>query len=257
MAEVATIEPTIEDELLTPYPEEPADSDVIEQIDENPRLAELHQKILEFMRSARIEAKTDEEVDLLARKATLEAAHIGEIHPIVDGMVDKKGFERRLNLEIKRAQRLGNALTLVLIDGDHFKDINDSLGHDVGDDVIHIVGMTIVKRTRESDIKAGIGGDEAAIIMPDTTQTQALLSLRKLFPEISEAVSTTIKRSYTNSAGIANFIRGVDDARSLFKRADEALYHAKTSGHDGKVAIEQPNGEFKAFDLEEIDEITS
>ena len=150
------------------------------------------------------------------------------------GLANRRLFRNRLEHVINNLQREGNSLGLILIDLDHFKNINDSLGHDSGDHLL----ITIAKRLRDcvraSDTVARLGGDEFAIILPGIHSSlavsqvaQKILSALKLHTVVKE---TEIR--ITASLGISLAPNDSNNAETLIKNADLALYRAKDLGRD-------------------------
>ncbi|REJ75152.1 MAG: diguanylate cyclase [Acidobacteria bacterium] len=134
-----------------------------------------------------------------------------------------------------------SALALITLDVDHFKRINDRRGHAAGDEVLRSLGRTLRASTRRTDVAARIGGEEFAILLPDTVLRAALDVAEKLRRTVrSQPVTITGEEPVhcTVSLGVAS--RAADDAdpSALLQRADEALYRAKRSGRDRALAEE-------------------
>jgi diguanylate cyclase (GGDEF)-like protein len=143
-------------------------------------------------------------------------------------------WEERLNEEFMRAQRFGEPVTLVMFDIDHFKRINDTYGHPVGDDAIRLVARTVRETAREIDICGRYGGEEFAVILPGTANAGAFHFCERLRTTIE---SSSIKAQgqlvqFTSSFGIAEIDDETGDAKAWLERADQALYRAKTSGRN-------------------------
>jgi len=150
------------------------------------------------------------------------------------GLDNRREFEGGLAREIERARRLGVALTLGLIDIDHFKRINDTWGHDAGDRVLHEVAETMRRCLRRSDLVARIGGEEFALVMLGTEPPGAAIVLERLriaiaaqrVPDPGGTISCTV------SVGMAEWKNADTDWHALYKRADAALYEAKQGGRN-------------------------
>lgn len=156
------------------------------------------------------------------------------------GLHNRGAFDDCLRNEIEAAEVAEWPLALVMVDIDHFKKINDTMGHLFGDKVIKAVARAIVKQTRGQDIAARIGGEEFAVILPDTDE----LGARVVAENIRRAVEKIILRkasdnerlaSVTLSGGVAR-LEDDDTGESLFQRADDALYQAKHGGRN-QVAL--------------------
>src|SRR5690606_5829512 len=136
-----------------------------------------------------------------------------------------------------RARRDGEPLTFAMIDIDHFKKVNDSYGHPMGDRVIKSLALFLKQRLRKSDHIGRYGGEEFAVILPDTdaaTAARVLDEIRQRFSEIHYPAQPQDLRC-TFSCGIAQ-LRATTDASSLSQQADTALYQAKNGGRN-QVAV--------------------
>ncbi|MDF1878822.1 GGDEF domain-containing protein [Sulfurimonas sp. SAG-AH-194-C20] len=145
---------------------------------------------------------------------------------------NRKYYDDILQEHITLAQRYPHEFSLVLLDIDFFKKINDSLGHDVGDQVLREYTKFIGYHLREVDIFCRVGGEEFVLILPHTTKDKAYILTQKLRMLIENHKKIT---PITMSFGVVQYEKG-DDAQIIFKRADKALYRAKDSGRN-KVII--------------------
>ena len=177
----------------------------------------------------------------LRRMSVLEAENITDA---LTGLHNRRDFDRRWSAELALARRYGLPLTLLLVDVDHFKSVNDSYGHTVGDQVLRAVGRLILDCLRISDVPARYGGEEFAIITPHTRPETAVVLAERLRHAVEQGARRALgkaaaERTITVSIGIA----GCDDAargcERLFERADEALYAAKRAGRN-RVVVAAP-----------------
>lgn len=157
---------------------------------------------------------------------------------ITDGLTGlflKRYFQIQLDIEMRRAQRSGRDMTLIMSDIDHFKKVNDTHGHLRGDTVLHVVAGTIRGCVRDVDVVARWGGEEIAVIFPDTGAAQALKIAERIreevgklsFPHESGVFSVTV------SLGILTLRGGTAlDSGEAVRRADAALYRAKERGRN-------------------------
>lgn len=145
------------------------------------------------------------------------------------GIANRRIFDETIAREMARAVRSGEELSLVMMDIDHFKRLNDTYGHQVGDDVLRRVARAIAESTRAYDIAARYGGEEFAIVLPRTPHGDAAMVAERLR---LAAVQSGGDPAVTLSAGVATFPRDAGDAESLLARADEALYASKRDGRD-------------------------
>jgi diguanylate cyclase (GGDEF)-like protein len=152
------------------------------------------------------------------------------------GLINRRYFDRRLAEEISRSKRHNTELSLALFDIDHFKRINDTYGHTIGDKILKELGEIIQKNTRESDISARYGGEEFALILPETTQIEAsdlLERIRQLVEEYTFSKEDT-PLTVTISVGIAQFDPSYS-SKEFIDQSDAALYRAKRTGRNQVV----------------------
>jgi diguanylate cyclase (GGDEF)-like protein len=151
---------------------------------------------------------------------------------------NRRAFDRRLKAEVARASRHGALFSLLLIDIDHFKTINDELGHAAGDLVLSELGQLLKAEIRENDMATRVGGEEFAVILGDTGQADAVSAAERLRQCI--AARNFNGRSISVTIGVAGFMPG-DRASQIFERADRALYQGKNQGRDRVVQASAAN----------------
>lgn len=156
------------------------------------------------------------------------------------GLKTRGYFEQQLDLEIKRAERKQTPIALLMIDIDHFKALNDTYGHHVGDQVLRDVSAVLMKDLREVDTAARYGGEEFVIVLPETNTTGALQVANRIRRSVEQAKffagSPRQVEQLTISIGIAIFDHDAQTKRELIEAADAALYAAKTSGRNQVIA---------------------
>ncbi len=152
------------------------------------------------------------------------------------GLYNRHQLDEALEREIKRASRLGAPLGLILFDLDHFKDVNDTHGHDAGDAVLSAVGLLLCERLRSEDVACRYGGEEFLVLLagcgPEATQRRAE-DLRRAVAELRiPAPDGALIGPVTLSAGFACWPRHAEGALGLVRAADQALLRAKGAGRD-------------------------
>ena len=157
-------------------------------------------------------------------------------HDGLTGMFNRRRFEQELQRELARAARYSNTGAVLAIDLDHFKYVNDTLGHSVGDDLIRRVASIFKEKVRATDIIARLGGDEFAVILPEADQREARLVADNLLAAVrSEArlePAGGAPRRVTASIGVALFGDAQLTAEEILVEADIAMYDAKEAGRD-------------------------
>lgn len=153
------------------------------------------------------------------------------------GLLNHTSIKRQLDIEIKRAQRTGNPLSFALLDLDHFKRVNDTYGHPVGDEVIRSLARLLNQRLREADISGRYGGEEFALVLPDTGLQQAGQLLDELRLAFGRVLHNQLGESFrsTLSCGVASFPDVAPE--HIVAYADKALYEAKRRGRDRVTLI--------------------
>jgi diguanylate cyclase (GGDEF)-like protein len=146
------------------------------------------------------------------------------------GLRNRGAFEERLEEEVERARRHGRPLSLLLLDIDRFKEYNDTFGHLAGDAVLRSVGSILARKVRATDFAARYGGEELAVILPDTDSNGALELAERLRKAVESAPWTD--RSITVSVGVASLGDRVESAKDLLDAADRALYRSKERGRN-------------------------
>lgn len=151
-------------------------------------------------------------------------------------------FQTRLNDEVEKAKKQNYPLSLLLMDLDHFKKVNDTYGHQVGDHVIKSFANYIRSKVREGDIVARYGGEEFAAILPETTRHEAeeiAMRIKRGFTRKNLAIDDIEKLKVTASFGIAEFKKGLTQTDyELVHFADQALYYSKKNGRNRVTVYE-------------------
>lgn len=166
---------------------------------------------------------------LSALRESLRAQQLLARTDSLTGLHGRRAFEERLSHDLTLARRHRAALSLAFIDLDGFKAVNDALGHAGGDRVLRIVGRVLLDSLREADTAARIGGDEFAVIMPDTDAAGSHEVVSKVMHELSTALAE-LDDAVTLSAGVVTVAGSAVTPERVVATADELMYRVKRSG---------------------------
>ncbi len=150
-------------------------------------------------------------------------------------VLNRRALGDRLATELDRAHRYGSILTILMVDLDHFKDVNDTHGHLVGDEVLQTVARILATEARSSDFVARFGGEEFVIVLPETGVDGAMVFAERILELIGEQSFDPGRATFsvTASIGLASYpAPDVRDLEGLFTAADNALYRAKAAGRN-------------------------
>ncbi|MDX1900521.1 MAG: EAL domain-containing protein [Gammaproteobacteria bacterium] len=169
----------------------------------------------------------------LVRQSALELSYQA-FHDTLTGLVNRNQLEQSIDLSIASAFRSQQKFAIFFLDIDHFKKINDTLGHDAGDQLLRIVGERLSKSIRKTDIAARLGGDEFILVLhgADTPEIAAVFAEKIINALIKPIKILEHEIIVTASLGISFYPEDGDDFKSLIKSADLALYKAKQSGRN-------------------------
>jgi diguanylate cyclase (GGDEF)-like protein/PAS domain S-box-containing protein len=178
-----------------------------------------------------------------SRRHEAELRHMADHDPLT-GLLNRRSFERELERHVSHVERYGPKGAAIVLDLDHFKTINDTLGHSAGDELIVRVAHALRSRLRESDVLARLGGDEFAILLPEASPEEAdgvATAVLDAVRTLAVPTATGRTRTVTASLGMALF-----DAthrltgEEVLVNADLAMYDAKEAGRDGLAAYAAP-----------------
>lgn len=177
----------------------------------------------------------------------LESVKAQAVTDVLTGLYNRRYFNEALAREVKKAQRSERPFTLITLDLDHLKQINDTLGHTAGDAAIAAIGAVLKKNAREIDIAARFGGEEFALIMPDTEVEEGLTAAERIRSVIASQNIEGVGH-ISASIGVATFLKHTDTLEGLFELADQAMYSAKNNGRNrvevAKTTIKHSKVEF-------------
>jgi two-component system, cell cycle response regulator len=168
---------------------------------------------------------------LLDFKSYLDSCEEQAFTDHLSGLANRRRFERQLEREVARTMRYGRPFCLLMIDIDHFKQVNDKFGHEAGDEAIRSVARTLQEGTRGIDLAARIGGEEFGIILTETNLPWAMEVAERLRLAL-KALEIPVIGKIAASFGVAECPASAQSARELLACADAALYDAKREGRD-------------------------
>ena len=157
------------------------------------------------------------------------------------GLYNSRHFYENLDLEIARTKRYGNSFSLILVDIDDFKKLNDTYGHQAGDEVLQEIAHILRSVSRETDIVARFGGEEFIIILPNTSEEEAVALAGRLIKAVQQtwiAINATEKVNITVSGGLASYPQNASSAKALINAADNAMYAAKAAGKNTVICFQ-------------------
>lgn len=152
------------------------------------------------------------------------------------GLYNRRSFDKKLADEWKRRKRYKRPLSLIMIDIDHFKKVNDTYGHQKGDAVLKTVAGIVIDNMRLSDYPCRYGGEEMAVILSETSKKDAAVAAEKLRKLVEKSVKEIEGIRVTISLGVSTYLEKMNEPGDLIKAADECLYKAKQSGRN-KVVV--------------------
>ncbi|HEV3365121.1 MAG TPA: sensor domain-containing diguanylate cyclase, partial [Acidimicrobiia bacterium] len=198
-------------------------------------------------RNARIERRVVAMVERFCAHGALalrNASLLEELRAMAatDGLTrvaNRRTFEDALRRELARFERTGEPISLVMVDIDHFKALNDRFGHQTGDEALRAVAAALAGTCRAADLVARYGGEEFAVLLHSASTSSALETAERLRQAVASVV-IGVDTLVTASLGVATVPHDARDAEELVRRADGALYRAKHEGRNRVVAASEP-----------------
>jgi diguanylate cyclase (GGDEF)-like protein len=208
-----------------------------DRISTDPAISKVVDKLNRQVRMFRIDSEHAKKL-VLNKHAEVEAviAQANEVSNLdaLTFLPNRRQVIRELQDEVQRAQRYSSLLSISMLDVDHFKLVNDTYGHAVGDQVLREIAMQLRDHIRHPDMVARYGGEEFLILLPNSTKEAASEQAARLCKRVRDAIIHVDDHDIhvTLSIGVAQFQHGVDNWQTLLGRADTALYEAKNAGRD-------------------------
>jgi diguanylate cyclase (GGDEF)-like protein len=207
-----------------------------------------HEAELEDESQRRLRDSVSQAAPVLANLRNLAIAQLRASTDSLTGLPNRRGLQDTLRRMVAHASRTGTSVAGLMIDLDHFKQVNDQFGHGPGDEVLAAFGVLLRGLLRESDFAGRYGGEEFLVLLPTTDEEKARTVAEKIRLAVKDLRIPTIDRQITVSVGVAVFPDQADDAEGLERGADRALYTAKSRGRDrvevatGKEPVEPDLG---------------
>jgi diguanylate cyclase (GGDEF)-like protein len=164
-------------------------------------------------------------------EARLDAENLARFDSLT-GVLSRRALLDTLDTEVERAERYGRALTCIMLDLDHFKELNDRYGHQFGDRILHRIAQAISEHCRTNDHLGRYGGEEFLIILPETQIDDATKFAERIRLAVAETTLDGSEERVTLSAGVAEWHDGEGSASRLISQADLALFEAKAAGRN-------------------------
>jgi diguanylate cyclase (GGDEF)-like protein len=197
------------------------------------KLGESQSQVANYQRTL------EDKVTQRTKELEIATAHAYKLaqHDILTGLPNRSLLNQRLKQILSLAQRDGTYVGCLFLDFDHFKRINDTLGHDAGDHLLQSIAQRLISAVRESDTVARLGGDEFVIILPGLDPQQAAFEVMAVVTRVRESFMAPFSLSdqmptLTASLGVAMYPLDASDSGSLIKQADTAMYAAKDAGRN-------------------------
>jgi diguanylate cyclase (GGDEF)-like protein len=196
-----------------------------------PSRRNMQQKITELQQAEKQLAESNQRLEAEVKKRTAQLEKIATTDELT-GLYNRREIMRILDIEISRVFRQQTPLSIMMLDLDHFKAINDQYGHQTGDVTLQNAAASISQGIRKTDAIGRIGGEEFLIIMPDTTIESAYDHADRIRQTLAmQKAADTAEQGCTASIGVAQFLQD-DTLKSFIQRADETLYRAKAEGRN-------------------------
>ena len=174
------------------------------------------------------------------RKAHQEMAKLARQDPLT-GMANRRSFDESLEQELERVNRYGRALSILFIDADRFKAVNDDYGHTAGDDALKELGSVMRDCLRPADLPSRWGGEEFVVLLPETSSVEALRAAERIRASVERhEFSFDGEKGLTCSIGASSCSDDAGGARGLLRLADDAVYDAKREGGNRVMAASKP-----------------
>jgi diguanylate cyclase (GGDEF)-like protein len=216
---------------------------IAERVEANSDLYKLIERLNRQVKMFRLESEAAKKIarnkQIEMESVMVQASEVAQIDPLTF-LLNRRMIVRELQSEVIRAERYKTKLSISVMDIDHFKSVNDTYGHLVGDEVLRQVAYQLKEHIRQPDMAGRYGGEEFLILLPNSGSIAASQQASRLCKQISEAEASVQEHivRVTVSIGVAQLRHGVDTWDTLLNRADNAMYEAKRTGRNRWVVDE-------------------
>lgn len=210
---------------------------IAEQVKSDPICLTVMERLKRQVKLFRIESEIAKKIarnkQIELEAVMIQASEVSQIDALTF-LVNRRMIVKELQSEVLRAQRYNSLLSISVVDIDHFKKVNDTYGHLVGDEALRQVAYQLRDHIRHPDMAGRYGGEEFLILLPNSDSTAASEQASRLCRQVRETDIQVENHNLniTISIGIAQFRNGEDTWESLLNRADNAMYEAKSKGRD-------------------------
>ena len=182
--------------------------------------------------------------DISERKALSARLDYLMDHDLLTGLFNRRRFDQELMQQVERAARYGSGGAVLMMDLDHFKQVNDSFGHKAGDDLLRAIAGELRHRARKTDVLARLSGDEFALLLPQADLEEASVVAEALVKAVRQHMATLGEKTIRMTASVGVALFGDLSYAELLAYADQAMYEAKESGRD-RMAVYRPGADHR------------
>ena len=182
--------------------------------------------------------------DISERKALSARLDYLMDHDLLTGLFNRRRFDQELMQQVERAARYGSGGAVLMMDLDHFKQVNDSFGHKAGDDLLKAIAGELRHRSRKTDVLARLSGDEFALLLPQADEEEASVVAEALVKAVRQHVATLGEKTIRMTASVGVALFGDLSYAELLAYADQAMYEAKESGRD-RMSVYRPGADHR------------
>lgn len=219
-------------ELMRPEPniQNLSDTILLSEVQQSGRESQVQSEILRLTNDLTGMIREGERINRELKEANETVEKLARTDPLT-GLANRRTLDEALHREIARARRLGEQVSVVMADLDHFKSVNDRYGHLTGDHVLISAAAVFQSHLRPYDLAARYGGEEFVLLLPATSMEGAMVVAERMRKALANITVPDCPQQITMSLGVATWTAG-ETPEQFIARADAALYHAKSAGRN-------------------------